>query len=338
MAIPGRASRLDRRRRRRLLVGFVAVVAIALVALVLQIPPDRVVAISRPAGHIGPEACENIAGGTTQITLFRDSGNVCIPPSQLEAYRCGSAAPVIEGRFGGHRGSFVGGRFAVPVSSLPPGASLAGIGGGLQVFTLADGPSWLYVRSAEGIARWLALPTDGPKDPPRALLIGDSILLGSEPAISDALSSWTLRFDAVVGRSSSEGVDPADQDLTDNPDVVVVELGTNDEDPAAFRTNLVAILDRLRNVPLVVWQTAHGPASTIPEINRAIFEETARHPNTAVADWDAAVDPAQLGSDGVHPLAEGIGAVADLLAPFVRGWRTVAAEAARSTPAPCSTV
>ncbi len=44
-------------------------------------------------------------------------------------------------------------------------------------------------------------------------------------------------------------------------------------------------------------------------------------PNGAVADWDAAVPPEALSSDGVHLLdAAGVEFV-DFLAPFLETWR-----------------
>ena len=110
-----------------------------------------------------------------------------------------------------------------------------------------------------------------------------------------------------------------------------MELGTNDEDPEAFRENLRQTLDALHDVPLVVWQTAHGPRDAIPEINAAIREELARYTNTAIADWDEVAAEEDLSSDGIHPLPESIGAIADLLVPFLRGWRQATTSEGTST-------
>jgi hypothetical protein len=124
--------------------------------------------------------------------------------------------------------------------------------------------------------------------------------------------------------------------LSPPPDVVVVELGTNDGDPVAFRANADAILTSLENIPLVLWQTTHGPMSRIPEINLQILQAVLNFPNTAIADWDTFVPAADLSSDGVHPLAQHEDDMARLLVPMLQSWVMVAGQdwAARCRTAP----
>jgi hypothetical protein len=201
----------------------------------------------------------------------------------------------------------------------------------MEVFTVDLDAPWLFVRSHGTLSRWLPLPKDavGPETP-RAFLVGDSILLGAEASVEAALPDWLLQFDDAVGRGSVGGVAPASDQAGLHPDVVVVELGTNDEDPDVFREDMRQTLDSLRNVPLVVWQTAHGPRDAIPGVDAAIREELGRYPNTAIADWDAVATDDELSSDGIHPLP-GSTAIAELLAPFLRGWHEAAIAAGTST-------
>jgi lysophospholipase L1-like esterase len=142
------------------------------------------------------------------------------------------------------------------------------------------------------------------------------------------LPGWTTGFDAVVGRSSYSGVSIAATLAAQEPppDVVVVELGTNDADPAAFLVNAQAILTSLRDVPLVIWQTAHRPASYTVDVNAAIAQATANFPNTVVADWDGFVPPEDLVSDGVHPQSIHEDDMARLLAPLLSAWDAVASK------------
>jgi hypothetical protein len=267
----------------------------------------------------------------TEITLFRAPDGTCIP-ELLIAYRCTGAAPVIEASIGRHRRRFLGGKFAVQVPELPSGARLAGSAADMAVFTVDLDAPWLFVRSGGTLVRWLLLPKEaqGP-EPPRAFLVGDSILLGAEAAVEAVLPDWLLQFDDAVGRGSIGGVALATEQAGLHPDVVVVELGTNDEDPVAFREHLRQTLDALRDVPLVVWQTVHGPLDAVPEVNVGIREELGRYPNTAIADWDAVAQDDELSSDGVHPLPGSIGAIAELLAPFLRGWHDATTGAGSST-------
>ncbi len=105
---------------------------------------------------------------------------------------------------------------------------------------------------------------------------------------------------------------------------MVIELGTNDADPAAFRENGASMLETLKHIPLVVWQTAHGPLPNIPGVNIHIHGLVSQYPNAVVADWDSFVSDAELSSDGVHPLAGHEDLMATLIAPILSRWLEVA--------------
>jgi hypothetical protein len=169
---------------------------------------------------------------------------------------------------------------------------------------------------------------------PSVLVIGDSIARGADPWLRASLQGWIVTVDAEIGRASGSGVAiaAAISGTTPAPDVVVVELGTNDADPVAFRANAEAILASLQDVGLVIWQTAHGPMAHVPAVNAQIRRVVRRYPNTAIADWDAFVPDEDLTSDGVHPLGDHEDDMAKLVAPMLQTW---VASASHPTPAAC---
>lgn len=283
------------------------------------VSPKDAVAQSPPGvGTVGCSTAGTLPAPSTLI-LFRRDG--CVPPSDLFGFRCSpDEPPVLELSVGGVAERFVGGRFAVPVDRLPSNAFPIGEGADMQVYRVPDEPSMIYVGQGETVTRWLRLPRRRIGSPPTAFVIGDSIADGAAPFFSVSLPGWTIGIDAVVGRGTASAIAEAAAQGATRPDVVVVELGTNDADPKAFRKNAVTILDSLRRVPLVVWQTVHGPLDNIPGVNTRIRGTVPRYPNTLIADWDAFVDDGQLSSDGVHPAPGQEDLMAKLLAPMLLPW------------------
>jgi hypothetical protein len=195
---------------------------------------------------------------------------------------------------------FLGGPYAVPVISVPANVRFAGSGAGMEVLiadpvasspdpspSLSAAPSvgagsgqvvraepLVYLRHEDVTERWLRLAR--PRwlsDPPLAWLIGDSILFGGRRDVVDSLEEgWSVRLDAEVGRPSSSGVRLAEEAASEDADVVLVELGTNDSSEVEFRGHLIETLEILRDVPLVLWQTARGPADVTiaAEVNAAV--------------------------------------------------------------------
>ena len=189
---------------------------------------------------------------------------------------------------------------------------------------MADPEPLVYVRSGGVTERWLRL--EGPRDRldrPVAWLIGDSILDGGREVVEERLAGWDLTLDAEVGRSSSSAPAIAQAAVESRPDVVLVELGTNDSSAPMFREHLVETLQILSGVPLVLWQTSHGPAeeTTIPAVNAAIREVAGASPNTSIADWEAFVPEEAVQTDGIHPDEDFLYLEADLLVPLLKQWR-----------------
>lgn len=290
------------------------------------VSPTEAVAQSPPGvGTVGCSARGALPAPGTLI-LFRRDG--CVPPSDLFGFRCSQdEPPVLELRSGDVAERFVGGPFAVPVDRLPSGAFPIGEGAGVEVYRVPDEPSMVYVGQGDGVTRWLRLPRRRIGSPPVAFVLGDSIADGAAPFITESLPGWTVGIDALVGRGTASAIADAAAQGALRPDVVVVELGTNDADPKAFRRNAVTILDSLRRVPLVVWQTALGPLDNIPGVNVRIRGTVPLYPNTLIADWEAFVDDGRLSSDGVHPAPGQEDLMARLIAPMLLRWLDAASGA-----------
>ncbi len=296
----------------------------------------RTVDVPGVAGTIaGAEGCD-VAGTGTAIVTFRAPNGSCIPADELLAFACdASTIPPIIVRSGASEDGarrFVGGRYAVLVPALPAGVRPIGSAGDVQALAAPGDPTRLFVRTPGRLERWLALPREPVASPPSAWFIGDSIALGAQPWIEEALPGWELTFDAEIGRGSASGVGIAPLAAAALPDVVVVELGTNDASPDALAANAAEILASLRDVPLVIWQNTHGPEGAIPvENNDVIAATVAGAMNATVADWNRAVDDDVLNADGVHVQPAHEDEMAKLIAPFLTHWL-----AAMSSNAPTS--
>jgi hypothetical protein len=297
------------------------------------------------------EACAAVDVNGASVQLFELDGS-CLPGDVLVLYRCApTAIPVLRVSSVDGAALFLGGPFAVPVSSLPAQVRFAGDAGGTEVLiadplppptpspagssSLAASPSvegdpiveperLVYVREEGRTERWLRL--EGRQrlhDPPIVWIIGDSIMDGGREEVEAALADWSLTLDAEVGRSSSSGVELAQAAVEQDADAVVIELGTNDTSSSVFRAHLVETLDTVAGVPLVIWQTARGPEDdlSIPEVNAAIREVAPTYPNVSIADWTAFVPDEAVETDGIHPDEGFQGLEAELLVPILSEWR-----------------
>jgi hypothetical protein len=311
----------------------------------LDAPPST---SGEPAGD-----CSATTVGRATVIRFAAEG-ACVPGDVLVLYRCTPAAvPVLRVSSAEGAALFLGGRFAVPVDSLPANVRFAGSAGGTEVLIADPIPPSLspsaeasaspevsattspaapatepeplvYVRRAGVTERWLRL--QGKRDrryQPAAWAIGDSILDGGREIVEERLAAWDLTLDAEVGRSSSSAPGIVHEAVDGGADVVVVELGTNDSSAPVFREHLFETLDTLIGVPLVVWQTLRGPAddTTIPELNTAIRQAAAEYPNVSIADWEAFVPEEAVQTDGIHPDEDFLHLEADLIVPLLKQWR-----------------
>jgi hypothetical protein len=152
-------------------------------------------------------------------------------------------------------------------------------------------------------------------------VIGDSVMLGAQPAVVAALAPIPVNVDAVESRSLLGSVSLLQQHRAEMGDVVVVALGTNDgTDPVEFAHRLDLAMGALQGVPHVLWVNQRQFAPGRDAMNAQLVAATARYPNLRVLDWNATVDtnPADVGPDGIHLTDAGKAAMAALVAGAVR--------------------
>jgi hypothetical protein len=258
--------------------------------------------------------------------VYRDPAAGCVPPRRLVAVRCsGLVDPVIVVGVRRRRPTvFLGGRFAVPTTAVPGEAAVLGVTATERVWWTPERE--LFVEGGGGTGRWLRLPPTGElRAHPSGWLIGDSILDGASDAVMEALPRWELSVDAEAGRTAAGGMAPAASAAASAPDVVVLELGTNDADPAAFRSAAGSMSEALADVPLVVWVVPRSPKVSTAAIGDALREVAAAHPNTTTADWAAEAPVDAFSADGVHLLPDR----QDVFASFISGRLTAWARAVR---------
>jgi acyl-CoA thioesterase-1 len=222
----------------------------------------------------------------------------------------------------------------------------------LRLFTSAYGAR----RLARNLLLTLALTAGvASAEVPEIVALGDSLTAGYGLPEGDGLvpqlQAWLeaqgvearLVNAGVSGDTTAGGRARLDWSLTPETDALIVTLGGNDMlrgiAPAEARENLDAILaeatERGLPVLLVGVKAAANYGPDYQAAFDAIFPELAAQYGAAlVADFfaplGAASDPAVLGrlmqADGIHPTAEGVARIVEVLGP------EVAALAARAAP------
>jgi lysophospholipase L1-like esterase len=141
-----------------------------------------------------------------------------------------------------------------------------------------------------------------------ATLVGDSLNVGIEPYLGRALKSWKLTFDDVVGRSTDEGITALEQRASSLAPIIVVSLGTNDDqsDVEGFRRRVRKVVDLTGPGVCIVWATIHRDAQS-DALNDVLTEEAVRNRNLVVVEWAEMVadDRTLLAEDGIHATPTG---------------------------------
>lgn len=162
---------------------------------------------------------------------------------------------------------------------------------------------------------------------PKVALIGDSITATSEGVLRDELvRSYHLDIEATPGYRTDQLLPAARQAAAEQPEQVVINLGTNDafqswpiEQSEASLRELIGLFPQARCVHLVtvnerildLQQTGLTPR--LQAYNQMLARVAASRPGTDLVDWTAAVDAyAAAGEpsgpftfDSVHPLEPG---------------------------------
>lgn len=133
-------------------------------------------------------------------------------------------------------------------------------------------------------------------------VFGDSMVIGSIPA----LRYWFpgVRIDARSNTRWSHGLAEVKARGAALRRAVVLGYGTN---AGVDRATVEQVLATAGPARMIVLVTEHGPFSRIEPDNAILREIADRHPNVALADWDAALHGTrgQLQPDGIHPSLTG---------------------------------
>ena len=154
--------------------------------------------------------------------------------------------------------------------------------------------------------------------------VGDSLGVGTVPHLRGQLDGLTIDDDSEIGRPSSAGPPILESLITADSEVVVFDLGTNDDPAAAdgLASNLAAARSIAGARCMVIATVNRPPLNGVPVtgLNRALNSFAAADGNVALVDWHARAeaDPSLLIDDGVHPSPEGYALRAKLFAQAIR--------------------
>ena len=151
-------------------------------------------------------------------------------------------------------------------------------------------------------------------------MVGDSLNLGTESPLRDALPRWTFRTDDVIGRSTATGLERL-RAATLAP-YAVISLGTNDPSSEldAFR---IAVADALRIAGprrCVIWATIHRDGNAYDSFNDVLRAATRENRNLRLIEWAQMIDrhPDWLAYDGIHGSQAGYAARAEAVLGAMR--------------------
>jgi hypothetical protein len=153
--------------------------------------------------------------------------------------------------------------------------------------------------------------------------VGDSLGVGTVPYLRGELNGVAIDDDSDIGRPSGVGVAVLESMLTAEHEVVVFDLGTND-DPSApdmLATDLAAARSIAGPRCMVIATLNRPPLNGVPVdgLNRAVRSFAAADGNVALVDWHARAQtqPSLLIDDGVHPSPDGYALRAQLFAKAI---------------------
>ena len=140
-------------------------------------------------------------------------------------------------------------------------------------------------------------------------LVGDSLNVGTEPYLREALPGWRIDAHDRVGRTTREGVERLRALRGALPRIVVVSLGTNDPDGSEGEFSrlvdeAIAIVGPRR---CLLWATIVRDGTRRTPFANVLQEASAAHPNVRLVDWALMVaeDGSLLAADLVHGTPEG---------------------------------
>jgi lysophospholipase L1-like esterase len=152
-------------------------------------------------------------------------------------------------------------------------------------------------------------------------LLGDSLNVGIEPYVGDALPGWRVVADDMVGRTTTEGIDRLRTARATLAPYLVVSLGTNDPDGAAstFRADVRRLLRLAGPDRCVIWATIWRFGHPDDAFNAVLRSEAEENKRLRLVDWAGMVKrrPELLAPDGLHGNSDGYRERADAVAAAV---------------------
>jgi lysophospholipase L1-like esterase len=154
-------------------------------------------------------------------------------------------------------------------------------------------------------------------------LIGDSLNVGIEPYVGDALPDWKMVANDEVGRTTPQGIAELEAGRPVLSNYVVVSLGTNDppSDVAAFRRDVARVLALVGPNRCVVWSTIWRDERPNDAFNDVLRKAARTNRRVSLVEWAEMVerDPELLASDRLHGSEDGYRARAREVAEAVKG-------------------
>jgi lysophospholipase L1-like esterase len=143
-----------------------------------------------------------------------------------------------------------------------------------------------------------AAPTRG-----TVTLVGDSLNVGVEPYLPDALPHWKIAANDRVGRTTDEGIAELAAGRPALSSYVVVSLGTNDPaDVPGFRADVARALALIGPNRCVIWATIWRNGKPDDAFNAVLREAADSNQRIRLIEWAAMVQahPDWLAGDHLH--------------------------------------
>jgi lysophospholipase L1-like esterase len=137
-------------------------------------------------------------------------------------------------------------------------------------------------------------------------LLGDSLNVGIEPYVSDALPGWKMVANDQVGRITPQGIAELEAGRPVLSNYVVVSLGTNDppSEVAAFRRDVARVLALVGPNRCVVWATIWRDEQPNEAFNDVLRDaaRAKRNRRLKLVEWAEMVEqnPDLLAPDRLH--------------------------------------
>ncbi len=156
------------------------------------------------------------------------------------------------------------------------------------------------------------------------LVVGDSLEVGTGPHLKRELAGERVTVDASTGRPSGEALRVLSARLRPEHDVVVFDIGVNDDPsrPGVLASDLAAARRAAGKRCMVVATLERPPLNgvKVDGLDRAVEGFAQGDPNVQLVDWQAAVrgDRGLLSPDGVHSTPAGYALRGRLVAEAVQ--------------------